>query len=66
MKRFKIKKEKNKLIAQVSNLDEGVYFDKNYLEVDKILANTNVFPVIHPRQAKNVVDTWRERCIDIL
>lgn len=27
---------------------------------------TNLFPQIHPRQAKTIVDTWRERCILVL
>lgn len=53
------------MIANFNNMDNTL-FDPNYLEADKVLCNTNIFPIIHPRQAKNVVDTWRERCIDIL
>ncbi len=39
--------------------DEDKYFDRSYLEPCKILSCTNLFPVIHPRQAKNVNNTWR-------
>ena len=49
-----------------ANLEEGMFFDKNFLEVDKILSCTNLFPVIHPHTSKKISDTWRERCIDIL
>ena len=42
------------------------YFDRSYVNVCKILSCTNLFPVIHPRQAKNVINTWREKCVVIL
>jgi hypothetical protein len=54
------------MLQSVSNLEEGTYFDKTFLEVDKILSCTNLFPVIHPHTSKKILDTWRERCIDIL
>ncbi len=54
------------MLQSVSNLEEGTYFDKTFMEVDKILSCTNLFPVIHPHTSKKIVDTWRERCIDIL
>lgn len=54
------------MLQGVSNLEEGQYFDKFVLHVDKILSCTNIFPVIHPHTSKKIVDTWRERLIDIL
>jgi len=45
---------------------EEELFDRNFSKVDKVLSCTNLFTVIHPRQAKGVLDTWRERCIPIL
>ena len=52
--------------AQAPADEASMYFDKNYLEVDKILYCTNLFPVIHPHTSKKICDQWRERCIDIL
>ena len=54
MNRYKIKKKKDPKSI------EDEYFDRSYLEVDKIICSTNLFPVIHPRQAKNIAGTWRE------
>ena len=48
------------------NLNAGEFFDQHYIVPDKILTSTNLFPIIHPRQAKNVIGTWRERCILVL
>jgi len=48
------------------NLEPGEFYDPHYKMIDKVITTTNLFPIIHPRQAKNVAGTWRERCILIL
>ena len=53
-------------VQQEAACDEDKYFDRSYNKVCKIINCTNLFPVIHPRQAKNVVNTWREKCVTIL
>jgi hypothetical protein len=42
------------------------YFEKNYLIVERVISTTVVFPVIHPRQAKQVKGKWQEDCLHII
>ena len=41
-------------------------FDPAYLEVDRILNTTEIFPVVHPHQAALVNNKWQEKCINII
>jgi hypothetical protein len=34
------------------------YFDKNFAIIERVLSTTLIFPVIHPRQAKQVRGKW--------
>ena len=38
-------------------IEEGVYYDPSYLEVDRIISSTEMFPVIH--QKKVIVHLFR-------
>jgi hypothetical protein len=31
-------------------IDEGIYFDPAYLEVDRVISSTEMFPVIHQKK----------------
>lgn len=31
-------------------IEEGIYFDPSYLEVDRIISSTEMFPVIHQKK----------------
>ncbi|OMJ68517.1 hypothetical protein SteCoe_34011 [Stentor coeruleus] len=47
-------------------IDEGKFFDPNFVEVDRVLCTTEIFPVIHPRQACLIVDKWQGKCAVVL
>ena len=64
--KIKVKKDKANGVYVPPCDDEDKYFDRSFLQVCKIISCTNLFPVIHPRQAKNVAGTWREKCVNIL
>lgn len=36
------------------------------MAVEKILSTTLIFPVIHPRQAKQVRGKWQEDCLKVV
>ena len=42
------------------------YFDKNFTAVERLLSTTVIFPVIHPRQAKQVRGKWQEDCLKVM
>lgn len=42
------------------------YFDKNYSAVERVISTTVMFPVIHPRQARQIKGKWQEDCLNIV
>jgi chromodomain-helicase-DNA-binding protein 7 len=46
--------------------DVDALIDPNYLEIDRVLHTTELFPVIHPRQAALVSDRWQGLCASLL
>lgn len=42
------------------------YFDKTYVAVERVLYTTLIFPVIHPRQAKQIRGKWQEDCLKVV
>ena len=64
--KIKVKKDKANGVYVPPCDDEDKFFDRSFLQVCKVISCTNLFPVIHPRQAKNVSGTWREKCVNIL
>lgn len=49
-----------------NNEDLTEYFDKSYVAIERILYTTLLFPVIHPRQAKQVRGRWQEDCLKVV
>ena len=45
---------------------EDDWFDPTFLEVDRVLYTTEIFPVVHPRQASLVSDRWQGKCAFLL
>lgn len=39
-----------KLMEQEIDLDDDRYFDPTYVEVDKVIYTTELFPIIHPKK----------------
>lgn len=46
--------------------DLTLHFDKTFVGVERILSTTQIFPVIHPRQAKQVRGRWQEDCLKVV
>jgi len=46
--------------------EEDRYFDPAFLEVDRVLCATEMFPIIHPRQAALVLNQWQGKCSAVL
>ena len=46
--------------------EENKFFDPSFTEVDRVLCTTEIFPVIHPRQACQIGDKWQGKCAVIL
>jgi chromodomain-helicase-DNA-binding protein 7 len=44
------------VIEDLDNPDS--YFDPSYVEVDRILACTEQFPIIHPKKANEIKGKW--------
>eukprot|EP00357_Protocruzia_adherens_P015827 CAMPEP_0115012704 /NCGR_PEP_ID=MMETSP0216-20121206/24912_1 /TAXON_ID=223996 /ORGANISM="Protocruzia adherens, Strain Boccale" /LENGTH=2334 /DNA_ID=CAMNT_0002381845 /DNA_START=106 /DNA_END=7109 /DNA_ORIENTATION=+ len=45
---------------------DRVYYDPQALEVERILYTTEMFPIIHPRQASQIAGKWQESCVTIV
>lgn len=46
--------------------DDSKVFDQSFLEVDRVLCTTEIFPVIHPRQALLILEKWQGKCTVVL
>jgi hypothetical protein len=46
--------------------DENKYFDPSFAEIDRVLCTTEIFPVIHPRQACLILEKWQGKCAIVL
>ena len=46
--------------------EEDRYFDPAFIEVDRVLCATEMFPIIHPRQAAMVLNQWQGKCSAVL
>lgn len=46
--------------------DLTTYFDKSFVEVERVLSTTHIFPVIHPRQAKQIRGKWQDDCLKVV
>lgn len=46
--------------------DLTLHFDKTFVGIERILSTTQIFPVIHPRQAKQVRGKWQEDCLKVV
>ena len=46
--------------------EENKFFDPSFLEIDRVLCTTEIFPVIHPRQACLILDKWQGKCASLL
>jgi hypothetical protein len=59
---------KPQFISVIGPNDEDLtqYFDKTFVAVERILSSTQIFPVIHPRQAKQVRGRWQEDCLNVV
>lgn len=42
------------------------FFDKNCIVIERILSTTLIFPVIHPRQARQIKGKWQEDCLKVV
>ncbi len=42
------------------------FFDQTYTAVERVLSTTLIFPVIHPRQAKQIKGKWQDDCLKIV
>jgi len=42
------------------------FFDQNYLEPERILYTTAMFPIIYPEKSNLIKGKWQERCIEIV
>ena len=59
LKRYKSRMSKNGGLQLTQwYFDEA--FDPSYIQVERIVFTTNLFPVVHPRQAKQTKGTWYE------
>jgi len=45
---------------------ENLFFDASYIEVDKILYCTEIFPVIHPKKANDIKNKWSEHLSQVV
>ena len=36
-------------------IEEGKFFDPAYLEVDRIIASTELFPIVHQKKVANII-----------
>ncbi|CAD8205649.1 unnamed protein product [Paramecium pentaurelia] len=36
------------------------YFDPSYLEIDRLISSTELFPIIHPKKANEIKGKWNE------
>lgn len=41
-------------------IDNDRYFDPCYVEVDRILTTTELFPIVHPKKANEIRGKWYE------
>ena len=48
------------------NDKDAAIFDPSYIEVDKILYCSEIFPVIHPKKANEVKGKWSEHLIQVV
>jgi chromodomain-helicase-DNA-binding protein 7 len=48
------------------SIDENKYFDPSFSEIDRVLCTTEIFPVIHPRQACLISEKWQGKCAIVL
>ena len=46
--------------------EEDKFFDPSFLEVDRVLKTTEIFPVVHPRQASLVAERWQGKCANVI
>lgn len=49
-----------------ASLEDSKFFDPSFTEVDRVLCTTEIFPVIHPRQACLIEDKWQGKCAVVL
>ena len=47
-------------------IDNERYFDNNYIEVDRILSSTDMFPIIHPKKANEIKGKWTENLVTLV
>lgn len=36
------------------------YFDPSFLEIDRLISSTELFPIIHPKKANEIKGKWNE------
>ena len=59
LKRYKSRMIKNGGLHQTQWYFDDA-FDPSYIQIERILFTTNLFPVVHPRQMKQTKGTWYE------
>lgn len=66
LNRFNRMFEKKVAELEADEDDDTHYFDPSYLEVDKILYCTEIFPVIHPKKANDIRGKWSEHLVQVV
>lgn len=50
----------DKKLQELDPDDDIQYFDPSYLEIDRIIFTTELFPIIHPKKANEIKNKWNE------
>lgn len=53
--------------ADIEDLNESQnFFDPSYIEVDRIIRTTELFPIIHPKKANEIKSKWSDSLVNVI
>jgi chromodomain-helicase-DNA-binding protein 7 len=47
-------------------ITENQFFDPAYMEVDRILSTTEIFPIVHPKKGSEIKGKWCESLVTVV